>query len=59
MCIPARYFVRQILFVTSQTVCVAEAAQGIPLFHFAVTLGPRYLFQFIPGYKNFSVILFI
>jgi len=31
----------------------------MPLFHFAVTRGGRYLFQCIPGYKNFSVILFI
>jgi len=38
--------------------CVAGAAQGMPLFHFAITRGPRYLFQCIPGYKNFSVILF-
>ena len=57
--IPGHYFVRQILFVTFQTVCVAGAAQGMPLFHFAVTRGPRYLFQCITSYKNFSVILFI
>ena len=51
--IPGHYFVRQILFVTSRTVCVAGAAQRMPLFHFVVNRDPRYLFQCIPSNKSF------
>jgi hypothetical protein len=46
------------LFVTSHTVCVAEAAQGLQPVYFSGARCLR-LFQCIPSYKRFSVILFI
>ena len=62
--VSVRHYTGPLFFPTNtichfQTICVAGSAQGMPPLHFAVTRGPRYLFQCIPGYKNFSVILFI